>query len=46
MKTIEWIHRVNDKKFSSIFTKKGKGINAKYRSALTQLGLSTKYFKY
>ena len=41
----KWIHRVNDKKFSSIFTKKGKGTNAKYRSALTQLGLSTKYFK-
>ena len=41
----ELIHRVNDKKFSSIFTKKGKGTNAKYCSALTQLGLSTKYFK-
>ena len=41
----ELIHRVNDKKFSSIFTKKGKGTNAKYRSALTQLGLSGKYFK-
>ena len=39
------IHRVNDKKFSSIFPKKGKGTNNKYRAALTQLGLSTKYFK-
>ena len=41
----EWIHRVNDKKFSSIFTKKGKGTNAKYRYALSLLGLSGKHFK-
>ena len=37
------IHRVNDKKFSSIFSKKGKGTNQKYRAALTQLGLSGKF---
>ena len=39
----ELIHRVNDKKFSSIFSKKGKGTNQKYRAALTQLGLSGKF---
>ena len=41
----ELIYRVNNKKFSSIFTKKGKGTNAKYRHTLSQLGLSGKYFK-
>ena len=37
-----WIHRVNDKRFSSIFTKKGKSTNDKYRHALHTLGLSGK----
>ena len=41
----EWIHRVNDKRFSSIFTKKGKATNDKYRHALSTLGLSGKHFK-
>ena len=41
----EWIHQVNDKRFSSIFTKKGKGTNTKYRYALSLLGLSGKHFK-
>ena len=38
----EWIHRVNDKRFSSIFTKKGKSTNDKYRHTLHTLGLSGK----